>query len=110
MTGVQINKMNWNEIIKKEAKGVNNFSLGEVQEIGPNFILTQKGTFSKTKYYIPKYLVRGFDGSTLWFNVTEGQAETEFKREMPPTLNDYQKYRTTDTAADVETWIPVIQR
>ena len=99
----------WNEIIKKEAKGVNDFSLGEVQEIGPSFILTQKGTVSKSKYYIPKYLVRGFDGSTLWFNVTEGQAETEFKRDTPPAVNDYQKYRTTSTAADVETWIPMTQ-
>jgi hypothetical protein len=110
MTSVHTNRINWNDIIKKEAKGVNKFNLGEVQEIGPNFILTQKGTVSKSKYYIPKYLVRGFDGATLWFNVTEGQAETEFKRDMPPAVNDYQKYRTTDTAADIETWIPAMQR
>jgi hypothetical protein len=101
-------RTNWNDIAKKEAKGLNNFSLGQVQEIGPNFILTQKGTFTVSKYYIPKYLVRGFDGSTLWFNVTEGQAETEFKRNTAPNVTDYQKYRIAGMNAEIETWIPAM--
>jgi hypothetical protein len=108
MSNMQMKRTNWNDIIKKEAKGVNNYSLGEVQEVGPNFILTQKGTVTKSKYYIPKYLVRGFDGSTLWFNVTEGQAETEFKRDMAPNTTDYQKYRMTGMNAEIETWIPAM--
>jgi hypothetical protein len=65
-----------------------------------------KGTVSKHKYFIPKYLVRGYDGHTLWFNVTEQQAETEFKREMPPTVEEYYKYRTNPSLTDTETWIP----
>jgi hypothetical protein len=105
---MQMKRTNWNDVIKKEAKGLNDFSLGEVQEVGPSYILTQKGTVSKSKYYIPKYLVRGFDGSTLWFNVTEGQAETEFKRDAAPAADVYQKYRTTGMNPEIETWIPAM--
>ena len=105
---MQTTRFGWNDMIKKEAKGLNDFSLGEVQEVGTNYIVTMKGTISKHKYFIPKYLVRGFDGHTLWFNVTEDQAETEFKRETPPTADEYNRYRTTVGNADLETWIPSI--
>ena len=92
----------WNDVIKKEVKGMNDFSLGEVQAVGPSFVITEKGRVSKEKYYIPKYLVRGFDGKTLWFNVSEGQAETEFKRENPPTMSEYNKFRTTAAGTYVD--------
>ena len=81
---MQTSRLAWNDVVKKEAKGLNDFSLGEVQQVGSNYIVTLKGTISKHKYFIPKYLVRGFDGHTLWFNVTEQQAETEFKRDNAP--------------------------
>ncbi|MGA2666298.1 MAG: hypothetical protein ABSF83_15280 [Nitrososphaerales archaeon] len=105
---MQANRFGWNDMLKKEAKGLNDYSLGEVQELGMNFIVTQKGTISKHKYFIPKYLVRGYDGSTLWFNVTEQQAEMEFKRETPPVPDEYYRYRTTGATGDTETWIPSI--
>jgi hypothetical protein len=105
---MQTTPMAWTDVVKKEAKGLNDFSLGEVQEVGTSFILTQKGTITKSKYYIPKYLVRGFDGHTLWFNVSETQAETEFKRDTPPGTDEYSRYRTTGMPSDVETNVPVI--
>lgn len=42
--------IDWNDTIKKEARGLNNENLGEVQEIGINFILVQKGSISKDKF------------------------------------------------------------
>ena len=33
----------WNEIIKKEARGINDLDLGEVQEIQSDVVVTQKG-------------------------------------------------------------------
>ena len=105
---MQTNTTGWNEMIKKEARGLNDFHLGEVQEVGPNFIITEKGTISKSYYYVPKYLVRGFDGHKLWFNVTEAQAETEFKRSNRPTPDEYYRYRTPNVSADVENWVPSI--
>jgi hypothetical protein len=55
------------DVTKKEAKGAADESnFGEVQEVGQHYVLTQKGRISKEKFYIPKYLVHGFDGNILW--------------------------------------------
>jgi hypothetical protein len=35
--------INWDEVVKKEARGKNEEDLGEVQEIGDTYALVQKG-------------------------------------------------------------------
>ena len=46
------------DIIKKEARGLGeDTDFGEVQEVGVEYIVTQKGILDKDKYYIPKNLV-----------------------------------------------------
>jgi hypothetical protein len=37
----------WNNIIKKEALGTDDDDLGEVQEVGETYVLTQKGVANK---------------------------------------------------------------
>ena len=59
--------LNWSEVVKKEARGQNKEDLGEVQDVGQNYVLVQKGMINKEKFYIPKYLVEGYDGKVLWF-------------------------------------------
>lgn len=100
----------WDNVIKKEARGAGDDSdFGEVQEIGQNYILTQKGMVSKEKFYIPKYLVQGFDGSTLWFNASESDLEG-WKRDSPPDYNEYTQYKKSEEVpSDVETRIPLIE-
>jgi len=100
----------WDNIIKKEARGaVDDSDFGEVQELGQNYVQTQKGMVSKQKYYIPKYLVQGFDGDTLWFNATESDLEG-WKRDSPPDYNEYTRYKKSEeTPSDVETRIPLIE-
>ena len=99
----------WDNIIKKEARGaVDDSDFGEVQELGQNYVQTQKGVVSKQKYYIPKYLVQGFDGDTLWFNASESDLEG-WKRDSPPDNNEYSRYKTQESPADVETRIPLIE-
>lgn len=39
--------------------------LGEVQEVGHHYVMTQKGIVNREKFYIPKYMVEGYDGDTL---------------------------------------------
>ena len=68
------------EIIKKEARGLGDADLGEVQEVTGEFIVTQKGTVDKDVFYIPKNLVDHFDGSTVFFTVTEEEAQ-QYKRD-----------------------------
>ena len=99
----------WDDVIKKEARGaVDDSDFGEVQELGQNYVLTQKGMVSKEKFYIPKYLVQGFDGSTLWFNASQDQLEG-WKRDSPPDENEYSQYKTQETPSDIETRIPLIE-
>lgn len=104
------NTMEWNDIVKKEARGLpDDFDLGEVQEVGSNYIVTQKGIMNKERFYIPKYLAHGFDGDTLWFNVGENQARNSFMRDSPPMSDEYTRYRTNEVPADIETRIPVLE-
>jgi uncharacterized protein (TIGR02271 family) len=99
----------WDDVIKKEARGaVDDSDFGEVQDVGQQYVLTQKGMVSRQKYYIPKYLVQGFDGDTLWFNASESDLEG-WKRDSPPDNNEYSNYKTQESPADVETRIPLIE-
>ncbi len=102
----------WDEVIKKEARGAADDSdFGEVQEIGQHYVLTQKGLISKDKFYIPKFLVQGYDGSTLWFNASEDDLE-EWKRDSPPNYDEYVKFKKVEekeVSSDIETRIPVIE-
>jgi uncharacterized protein (TIGR02271 family) len=102
--------ISWDNVIKKEARGaVDDSDFGEVQELGQHYVLTQKGTLSKQKYYIPKYLVQGFDGDTLWFNASESDLEG-WKRDLAPDYNEYARYKTSEEVPrDIETRIPVIE-
>jgi hypothetical protein len=64
------------DIIKKEARGLgDDADLGEVQEVGIEHIVTQKGIFDKDKYLIPKNLVERFDGETVYFRITKEEAK-----------------------------------
>ncbi len=87
------NRIKWNDIIKKEARGYEQGDdLGEVQEIGQQFVVTERGRISKHKFYLPKYLVKGYDGETLWFDITKEDAEDNFKKERPPKEGEYSRY------------------
>jgi uncharacterized protein (TIGR02271 family) len=98
----------WNDVIKKEARGSNDDDLGEVQEVGQTYVVTQKGTIKKEKFYIPKYLVEGYDGDVLRFKLTEAEAKNKFVRDTPPSVQEYSRYKTPDIPKDIETRIPVM--
>ena len=68
--------MIWNEILKKEANGIDdNCDLGEIQKVEADYIVTVKGIINKLKYHIPKHLIAGFDGRTLYFGITKAQTK-----------------------------------
>ena len=99
----------WDELKGKEARGVSNdVDLGEVHEIGRHYIVTQKGRVSKDRFFIPKYLAERYDGHMLHFNVTEGQ-KLDFKRDVPPTYEEYTRYHAADLPSDIETRIRIAE-
>jgi hypothetical protein len=66
----------WNEILKKEANGIDdNCDLGEIQKVEADYIVTVKGIINKLKFRIPKHLIAGFDGRTLYFGITKAQTK-----------------------------------
>ena len=76
----QSTTFNPQEIIKKKARGLGIADFGEVQQVTGEFIVTEKGTVDKDIFYNPKILVDHFDGSTVFFTVTEEEAK-QYKRD-----------------------------
>src|SRR5919199_6942391 len=87
----------WNEIIKKEARGLNDADLGEVLEVREDIVVTEKGTLNKEKFYLPKSIPYGFNGHTLLFDITEEEAKKRFMNE--PVLTQGTENQSTTFAA-----------
>ena len=68
--------INWDEVIKKEARGIEDYDLGEVHEIEADTVITKKGVLDKDKFYLPKNLVEAYDGHNLRFKITKEEAQT----------------------------------
>ncbi|WP_144729908.1 hypothetical protein [Candidatus Nitrosocosmicus arcticus] len=71
--------IDWNQAVKKEARGIRDDDLGEVQQIYQENVITKVGLIDKVTYSIPKSLVDRFDGHTLRFKITKEEAEARFK-------------------------------
>ncbi len=71
-----ISNIDWRQVIKKEARGINGEDLGEVKEAGSTYIMTEKGLLNKEQYLIPIELVKSFDNDVLTFVITEDEAKT----------------------------------
>jgi hypothetical protein len=69
------NITNWDDILKKESRGINDYDLGEVHEVEPAIVVTKKGVVDKDKFYLPKSLVERFDGHKVWFSITKEDAQ-----------------------------------
>jgi hypothetical protein len=76
------NDIEWNDVIKKEARGINDEDLGEVQQVQGNYVLLQKGMINKEKFYIPKDQTESYDGDVLRFRFSK-QELSQYQRESP---------------------------
>jgi hypothetical protein len=73
------------DIIEREARGLGeNSDFGEVQEVGVEYIITQKGILDKDKYYIPKNLVDRYEDGIVYFSITN--EETKHHKEHETNL------------------------
>jgi hypothetical protein len=69
----------WDEVIKKEARGINDADFGEVQFTIGDTVITEKGVTDKKRFYLPKSLVDKYDGHTIWFRITEDEAYNTYR-------------------------------
>ena len=68
-------RIDWNDVIKKEARGLDDYDLGEVQEVNEEYVITKKGVVDKDRFYLPRNKVSKFDGDKLWFEVTKDESK-----------------------------------
>lgn len=99
----------WNEVIKKEVKGLNDADFGEVQEVNENYVLTQRGTLNKEKFYLPKSIPHGYNGRILLFDITEEEAKKRFVIDKSTLSASEGKEKSEFQIQDNERPIPVIE-
>jgi hypothetical protein len=75
----------WNDVVKKEARGINNEDFGEVQDVSDGYVFIQKGMFNKDKFFIPQNKVESFDGDILRFRVSAKEALNSYQMDFFPS-------------------------
>jgi uncharacterized protein (TIGR02271 family) len=86
MAGEQ-GSINWNEVIKKEARGKNDEDLGEVQKVGDTYVLVQKGLINKERFHIPQDEVESYDGDVLRFKLSEDEIRSKYLGDVDPLVS-----------------------
>ena len=109
MVVTSTSNIDWNDVIKKEARGSGDEDLGEVQEVGPNYVLVKKGLINKEKFYIPKDQVESYDGDTLHFRVSEEEVKSKYMGEYPPSSDASRAQNITDKPTTEETTVPITE-
>ncbi len=89
----------WDEIIKKEARGIDDADFGEIQSVDSEYVLTQKGIIDKEFFSIPKSLVQDYDGNRVLFKVTEEEARNSYM-ESQNIDSDQDDFSDTEIEAD----------
>jgi len=88
-------EIDWNEVIKKEARGIDDLDLGEVQEVTEAKVIVQKGIIEKDIFHLPKSQIKSYDGQVLRFNISEGELKSYEVESSPPSVTE-QYLSTTD--------------
>lgn len=85
----------WDEVIKKEARGIDDYDLGEVQQVTSEHVITQKGIVNTKWFQIPKRLAQEFDGNKLVLKVGEEEAKMMYAKDESPLEEDQEGSETT---------------
>jgi hypothetical protein len=88
-------EIDWNEVIKKEARGMDDLDLGEVQEVVEDKVVVQKGIIDHNIFHLPKSLIKSYDGQVLQFNISEDELKSYEVESSPPSVRE-QYLSTTD--------------
>ena len=94
--------IDWNDVIKKEARGLNDADLGEVQGVSNGFVFTQRGLVNVEMFRIPQDKAESYDGSILRINISEDEALNKYQGESTETLSQAEE-STTSTLNDLGT-------
>ena len=88
-------EIEWNDVIKKEARGLDDLDLGEVQEITEDKVIVKKGIIEHNIFHLPKSHIQSYDGHVLHFNISEGELKNYEVESPAPSVRE-QYLSTTD--------------
>ena len=80
------NDIDWNDVIKREARGINDEDFGKVQDIQGNYVIVKRGIINKEQFYLPKDQAESYDDTILKFRLSEYDLKTRYKDE--PFIKD----------------------
>jgi len=103
--------IDWNDVIKKEARGVNDEDFGEVQEVSNGFVFVQKGIINKEKLFIPQDKVDSYDGDVLRFGISYDEALSTYQGDSYPSSSSSQTEsdQLSNTSESEETTVPLTE-
>jgi len=101
--------LNWNEIIKKEARSLDDANLGKVQEINETSIIIEKGTKNKDKFYIPRSIPHAYNGSVILLDITEDEAKKQFMTDTSMPTPSTEESKALPSEENGETIIPLTE-
>jgi hypothetical protein len=101
--------INWDDVIKKEARGINDEDLGEVKEVGDTYVLVQKGLINKEKFYVPRNEVESYDGNILRFKLSEEEIKSKYSGDSPLALNTDIEKDYEEEAESESTRVPLVE-
>src|ERR687897_1555431 len=96
------NDFPWNEILKKEARGIDDADFGEIQSVDPEYVITQKGIIDKEIFSFPINLVQDYDGDRVLFKVTEEEARNSYLQ-SPDLDSDQDDFNDSEIKTETST-------
>jgi stress response protein YsnF len=102
------NKINWNEVVGKEALGENGVDFGTVKEVTDDYIVTEVGMLNKKIYHLPKSSAKYFNGVFLNFALNESDLSIYEQKIEESTTEDKFFSESQDKSIKGEDVIPLI--
>ena len=101
--------LDWNEIIKKEARSLDDANLGKVQEINETSFIIEKGTKNREKFYIPRSIPHAYNGSVILLDITEDEAKKKFMTDTSMPTPSTEESKALPREENGETIIPLTE-
>ena len=101
--------INWDDVIKKEARGSNDEDFGEVQDVSNGYVFVQKGIINKEKFFIPQEKVESYDGDILRFSISSEEATRMYQGDTFPEFSPNVDNQTLNSAENDEVTVPITE-
>ncbi len=100
--------IDWKDVIKKEARGLNDADLGEVQEVSNGLVLTQRGRINKEIFSVPQSAVESYDGKVLRFRISEEEAINKYVKNFTSDQHSSNEGKDSFVSAPEDTKIETV--